>query len=110
MKDFIEFLKTYYREIIEISVLLLSVIICLIRKRPCINKMDEIKEDVLEILPILIRGVESPGNGSSKKSLVIESVKSFVKKKFKIECPEQVITLVDSQIESVLSTPQKKGN
>ena len=109
MKEIIEFLKTYYREIIEISVLLLSVIICLIRKRPCINKMDEIKEDVLQVLPIFIKGIEKPGNGESKKNQVIELCKNFVKKKFKIDCPQDVMDLVENQIEVILSTPTKKG-
>lgn len=110
INEFVKFCQTYWREIVDVSVLIISVIICLIRKRPCINKMDEIKEDVLQVLPIFIKGIEKPGNGESKKNQVIELCKNFVKKKFKIDCPQDVMDLVENQIEVILSTPQKKGN
>ena len=106
--DVLEFLKTYYKEIIEISILFISVVICLVRKRPCVNEIDIIKEDVLEKLPSFISVVESPGNGAQKKKAVIDLVSLYVRKTYKISIPDSLVPFLENAIESILSTPTKK--
>ena len=63
----VEFLTQYWRVIVDCAALILSVVICLIRKRPCINEIDAIKEYILEMLPLLIDSVEVKGQGPEKK-------------------------------------------
>lgn len=108
MDQIIEFLKTYYREIIDISVLLISVVLCLVRKRPCVNKMDAIKQDALEWLPLFINLAEKDGHGAEKKSTVLSMTINFLEKKY--GCELSVLTsFLSEAIESILSTPKKKG-
>ena len=110
MEKVIEFLTLYYREIIDISVLIISVVICLIRKRPCINEIDSIKKDVLDYLPTLICLVEKPGDGAQKKSTVMDLLFAYIYKKYHIdEFDDTFIKFVEDAIESILSTPTKKG-
>lgn len=104
----IDFLRNHYKEIIEFSVLIFSVIICLIKKRPTLNQVDVIKEDVLEILPILINKVESPGNGEEKFSNVVLLVNQYLKNKYHIQDLSFLADFIKEAIENILSTPQKK--
>lgn len=106
MDQVIEFLKIYYREIIEFTVLIVSVVICLVKKRPCVNQIDTIKQDVLGLLPSLINSVEVPGNGAQKKSTVMSLINKYVSHRYHIDLD---LTFVESAIEDILSTPTKKG-
>lgn len=109
MKEIIDFIVKYWREIASLVVLLISVLIQLVKKKPVLNKLDEIKEDVLEILPILINKVEEPGNGQRKKNAVLQLVKQYMKKRWCLkDCPEWLELWVDDSIENILSTPTKK--
>ena len=78
----LDFLKNHYREIIDLAVLIISVVICLIRKRPCVNQIDAIKEYIFEMLPVLINSVEKPGEGESKKKAVITALHKLLNKNY----------------------------
>ena len=109
IEKIISFVVEHYREIIDISVLIISVLICLIRKRPVVNEIDKIKSYILEILPVLIDSVERPGCGSSKKETVLKTVRSIVKKKFHFELTDSMLDFVGEKIEAILTAPTKKG-
>lgn len=109
MEKIIEFLSQYYREIIDISVLIISVVICLIRKRPSYNEIDAIKKDALDRLPDLISLVEKPGNGAEKKQAVLDLLAAYLRKKYHFEIGDELIEFFGNSIESILSTPKKKG-
>ena len=104
----LEFLTQHYREIIDISVLIISVVICLIRKRPSFNQIDTIKKDALDTLPLFISSVEIPGNGEKKKQAVIDLLSAYLRKKYHFDITDEMINYFGSAIESILSTPQKK--
>ena len=108
MSDVLIFLKIYYKEIVEISVLIISVVICLIRKRPVVNEMDSIKKDILELLPVLIDDVEKNGHGEEKKNAVVAIAQKYVESHYKIKITPDLIAFISSSIESILLTPQKK--
>ena len=105
----LEFLKTYYKEIIEFSVLIITVVIALIRKKPTYNELDTIKKDALENLPSLISLVEAPGNGEQKKQAVLDLLSAYCRKKFGFVLTDDLILFFSEAIESILSTPKKKG-
>ena len=105
----LDFLRTYYKEIVEISVLIISVVICLIKKRPGVNEMDSIKKDVLERLPMFIALVESPGNGAQKKQQVLDLLSCYVRKIYHVDLTDDLFLFFGDRIEDILSTPKKKG-
>lgn len=110
METVIQFICDYWREIASCCALIITVLLYVFRKRPSFNGVDKIKEDVLEILPVLINQVEENGNGQRKKYAVVELVKLYVKKHYKIDIPVYLLDWLENSIESILSTPQKKGD
>lgn len=107
-----EFIKSfvfvYWRELLALFCSFLTLLLYVFRKRPSWNSLDEIKEDVLLVLPKFINTVEEDGNGQRKKNAVLDLVKIYVKKKFKVDCSEKLLGLFSDAIEDILSTPQKK--
>lgn len=104
----LSFVLAYWREILSISGVIISILIYCCKKRPSYNAIDKIKEDILELLPTLILKVEEDGNGQRKKNAVLEFVKIFVKKKYKMALTSDLESFVINGLESILSTPQKK--
>lgn len=110
----LEFLKTYWREILEVVVLTVSIIIATVRKKPSSSLVSDIKARLAVLVPVLVKQVESPGNGSEKKSIVIgkclSAVTGFYGRKLQEDESSYWKQYVSNQIEDVLSTPQKKGD
>ena len=52
---FLDFLKQHYDLILGCCSFIISVVILIVKKRPIFNNMDAIKEDILEVLPSLIK-------------------------------------------------------
>lgn len=103
-----DFLKTYYLEILEVVILIISVVFCLVRKRPTYNKIDVIYKDVLSMLPACINLVEINGHGEEKKAKVISLISEYVQDKYKIQVPVALVDFISDAIEDILSTPSKK--
>lgn len=108
--DIVAWCYRHWREIFYLLSLIITVVIYLCKKRPSYNLLDAIKEDILEVLPSLINSVEIDGNGQRKLNAVVNMVKDYVQKKYKIDFPEKLLAFVVSSIEGILSTPQKKGD
>lgn len=107
--ELIEFIKNYWLLLVVFMVfLIILLIISLItKKKPVINLMDSILKDVLELLPMLINKVEVPGNGSTKKNLVLVAVHEYLVKKYGYLDFSQLEKQVSNYIEDILSTPKK---
>ena len=106
-----EFIITYWREILTVFATIITVVLYLVKRRPKINLLDTIKEDVLELLPVLINKVECNGNGQRKKNAVIELVNKYLQKKYQVQISPYLAGWLSDAIESILTTPTKKeGN
>lgn len=103
----IDFIKENWQLIASVITLICSLVIFILKKKPVINEMDCILLKVLEKLPSWISQAESLKGADVKKSLVIESVKKYVKSEFSYSLPDSYIALIDSYIEKILETPQK---
>lgn len=102
------FIKNHYELIISCVLVLLSLILQLLKKKPVLNKLAEIKARILEVLPLLIQKVEVPGDGSTKKVLVLKEIQLLVAKEFKFFDFNVLLDFVSQAIEEILSCPQKK--
>lgn len=108
-----EFFLQNYKYIIVGLCWLLNFIILLLKKNKLVVK-DTIFENLLLMLPTLIKQAEeSGGTGSDKKALVLSYalnwLVSFTSKTFE-EIKSLYADRVSRAVEEILSTPQKKGN
>lgn len=108
LEMFIDFIKAHYELIGAVLLVLLSLFLQLMKKKPIINKMAEIKARILEVLPGLIDSVEVEGQGSSKKILVLKSIQLLLAKEFKVYDFTLFEDFVSDAIENILICPQKK--
>lgn len=110
----LEFLKTYWREILEVVALIATVIIATVRKKPSSSLVSDIKSRLAVLVPALIKQVETPGNGKEKRDIVVGkclvAIRGFYGRKLQEDESSYWKQYVSNQIEDVLSTPQKKGD
>lgn len=104
----LDFIKDNWQLIASVLTLICSLVIFILKKKPVMNEMDCILLKVMEKLPEWIAQAESLKGAEVKKSLVIESVKKFVKDEFSINLPDSYVALIGTYIENILLTPQKK--
>lgn len=105
---FFEFIKNHYELIAAVVLVLVSIILTIIKKKPVLNKIDEVKAYILEALPGIIKEVECPGHGIDKKLLVLNSIKLLIATKYNFYDFESLKMFVSEAIENILSTPTKK--
>lgn len=103
-----DFIKDHYELIVSIVLVLVSLILQLLKKKPIINKMAEIKARILEVLPLIIDSVEVTGQGSTKKVLVLKEIQLLIAKEFKVFDFDLFADFVSDAIENILACPQKK--
>lgn len=104
----LDFIVKYWDILASAILVIASIIIMAIKKKPVINEMDNILLKVLEKLPEWISSAESLKGAEVKKSIVLESVKKYVAEQFSLTLPDQYIAFISAKIEDILSTPQKK--
>lgn len=106
----LDFIKTYWREILEFVVILISIVICCIKKKP-VKVVDTIKEVIVRVLPaFIIKAEASDKKGADKLLLVLDLVKGFLKEmSYGDDVISQYLPFAKEQVELILSTPQKKG-
>lgn len=107
MKQFFEFCLQHWDFISSIILVIASVVIMAIKKKPVLNAMDNILIEVFSRLPEWINSAEALKGAEVKKALVLESAKKFVKDQFSMDLPESYISLIGEKVEAILSTPQK---
>lgn len=108
LQQILDFITQYWRELTSLVILLISVLISLFRKRSSLNVADEIKKDILVILPELIKAVECAGHGQDKLNAVVLEVKKYIKKKYSIKDIDVFTPFIIASIENILSAPTKK--
>lgn len=105
----LNFIIQYWKEILTVLGIIITVVLYLVKRRPKVNLLDTIKEDVLELLPVLINKVECDGNGQRKKTAVVELVNKYLQKKYQVQLSPYLADWLSDAIESILTTPTKKG-
>lgn len=113
MSAFIEFLKEYKEVLVSGFCLISTIVLILIKRRPkTIDDFLMIVDEVCLSLPTLINKVECVGNGLAKKKEVRSSALGVISKQLGRSLSESEISFalktIDSSIEDILSTPQKK--
>ena len=109
----IDFIEKYGLYILALCSILLEFILILIKRKPkTFDDFVSILSECALSLPSMISLVEVPGKGYEKKLNVIDSFKKLVSKKLgrDLSTKEERIfnDFVSSQIELILTTPQKK--
>ena len=106
-----DFITQYWREILQVVVLLTTTILWIVRKRP-VKVVDTLKEVIVRVLPALINVAEAQDGFSGKDKLdyvIHELVKVLTELGYGDDLIVQYLPFAKEQIELILSTPQKKG-
>ena len=99
-------LQNYWKEIICLFVLILSVILQAFKKKP----INSIITDIFYIVPKFIKAVEEPGNGPEKKQKVMSLVVEYLQNLYpKLKIDVGTLNSISMIIEKYLETPCKKG-
>ncbi|QCS36573.1 hypothetical protein [Capybara microvirus Cap3_SP_468] len=118
MQQLIDYVLNHWTTIFQICAICLNVLLTILcfcfKKKPQSNLIDTIYCQVLAALPGLISIVETSGlTGSNKKLKVLENsldlFQSLLKRNLNFDEISKYTDLLSSDIENILSTPQKKG-
>lgn len=104
------FIKENWMFILEIAVLLVSVIMFIVRKKP-VKVVDTLKEVIVRLLPALICLAENQEGlkGSDKLKFVLDELKKVLTDLgYDGDVQAQYLPFAAEQVEVILSTPQKK--
>lgn len=108
MQVVIDFIIQNWQMILAALLMVLTFIISLLKKKPVYNEIDNILLSVVEKIPLFINSVESTSmDGSSKKVVVMETIRNYVKSQFSYVLSDSLLIFFDQYVELVLSTPQK---
>lgn len=102
----IDFIRTYWRELLAAVELVVVVILWIVKKRP-VQVVDTLKETIVRLLPYCINSAESAPKG--EKLAACLAVLSQVLADMGIELNDDYKKFALEQVEVILSTPQKKG-
>lgn len=110
IKDVIDWCLIHKEFVMDVIIVICGLIgfIFFGKRKPTLNEIDTILSDIYEILPGFISKVEKPGNGSTKKNMVLRLVQKYVFQKYHFTEFSKIEEQVSTQIENVLSAPQKK--
>ena len=108
-----EFLFTYWRDILSVFVMLVTLVLWLIKKKP-IKVVYTIKESILRLLPYCISEAEklTGVTGADKKAFALDLLKKLLCEIYSLSGDQDLVTYLQfasEQVEVILSTPQKKG-
>lgn len=113
MNAFIEFIKEYWFQIAYGCFTALMIVLIIIKRKP--KSIDDFKLALFEALsfvPELVISRERSGEGSSKKSEVLLSIRRYISSKLGRDLSVSEEAMINAQaalkIETVLSTPKKK--
>lgn len=110
MKEILNFVQTYWREILEVVTLLATFLVFLCKKVKVENP--SIISFIDDVLPEAIAAAEvalGSGKGDQKKETVTNTVLQALKKGFHGINEKKYKKVISDKIELILSTPQKKG-
>ena len=101
----LDFIKVYWKELLELVCLVLSIVICCIKKKP-VQVVDTLKETIIRLLPYCINSSENAPKGEKLNDCI--NLLSDVLKNMGLELNEDYKKFAIEQVEIILSTPQKK--
>lgn len=111
MNEVLEFCKNHWQLLVTIGLNLISILILLIKKKV---KIVDYLTGLLSILPSYINEAENTGkSGSEKYALVFSKCINYlveVTGKTSEKVIWQYSKAIDTSIENILSTPEKKGD
>lgn len=107
MNEILIFLRDNWKVILEVVVLLTTIILWIIRKKP-VKVVDTLKEVVLRVLPYCINKAESAPKGE-KLGICITLLQEAMSE-LGYEMTDELRDFAIKQVEIILSTPQKKGD
>lgn len=118
MNTFIEFLVRYWQFISTGILFVITLIAIFVKRRPkTLDDFYSCLNDTLCLVPIYVKVAEDTygsGNGNLKKKFVINELFERFKRAMKRAPSEseedRAIFAIESQLESVLAAPQKKGD
>ncbi len=115
MEEFVVFLRDNWKFLVEILLLVISVIICLV-KRTKINIPGSVISDLLIKIPSWINEAEQEigvGKGQEKLKYVFSKAVDFLHEVMDLSTADIIRYYGENlicSIEDILSTPQKKGD
>ena len=115
MQKVIDFICAYWQMIVYVLSIVLMLVLFIVRKRNKINLTNtDLKEELLELLPYFIFSVEKMClPGTEKKEAVIKTSLDCVSKWLHRDLTEEenktFTQFISDAVESILETPQKKG-
>lgn len=110
MKYFFDFISIYWREILDILAIVVSIVLLCIKKKP-FKVVDTLSTVIIRLLPSLIREAEASGlKGQDKLKMVLDELQKLLKSlDYGDDVIAQYLPFAANQVEVILSTPQKKG-
>lgn len=107
MKEFGQWCLENISLLLSILVFVLSFILAILRKKPTVNLIDEIKKVALEVLPLYISKAEETSlTGVEKFNYVFIEVEKFLIKKYGIGDCAFLKNFLSIAIENILKSPQ----
>lgn len=101
----LKFLVENWRLFVEVIIFLITLIVCLIRKRP----VSDIKSAIYSFCELAIKEAEKTDyKGCQKLQFAVDLVNSLLRSKWPSLDVKPYFTSIVSTIEGILSTPQKK--
>lgn len=109
----IDFLKTYWKVIVLLALLVLDLILVILNRRKPVKVFDSVHQTITSILPDLIKSAESSflsGHGTDKLEMVKQLCYQLLTSVygFSIQEAMKYEPYIVRQVEAILSTPQKK--
>lgn len=107
----LEFIKTYWREILDVVAFVGALILFIVKKKP-VKVVDTIKQNICTWLPGVVCAAENTKlKGEAKMNFAIDLLFNLFASDYltREEFDNKYLAFSKSQIEAILSTPKKKG-
>lgn len=107
----LDFIKTYWREILDVIALVIALVLFILKKKP-IKVVDTIKQNICTWLPGVVCAAENTKlKGEAKMNFALDLLFNLFASDYltREEFDNKYLAFSKSQIEAILSTPKKKG-
>lgn len=113
MKEFLDFLTQYKELIFLVLSVILSFLAIVLKRRPkTLDEFISLFNETLLVLPDFICKVERPSHGADKKyqvkQMALSHFEKLLNRKLCDSEKDMFFKAVDTRIEEILKTPQKK--
>lgn len=101
----INFIQSYWREILAVVTAIISIVVFIVRKRP-VRVVDTLNEIICRLLPYCISVAESAPKGEKLDVCISALVQLLAEMDYELDEDHKKFAI--EQVEVILSTPQKK--